>query len=102
MPMFMLVHKWNAKDEMTVMKEVVGGYGAIQKTPDVKLHYSYALSNGAFCVWEAPSKEALEKLFEKYTPVLKKGTEFVPVVQSYPPTIEYDMMLAQMIIHTAK
>ena len=92
MPLFIAVHKWKPQNEIAIMKEFVAGFTAMQagKTPqDVKLHATYSLAQGAYCVWEAPSIGAVEKVFEKFLPTLKKHTEFVPVVQQYPPTMEY-------------
>jgi len=34
-------------------------------------------------------------------PILKKGTEFVPVVQSYPATTEWVVSLYQLIVKAA-
>jgi len=51
--------------------------------------------------WRAPSKEVLEKGFEQLAPTLKKYTEFVPVVQEYPPTMEYVIGLYQQLIKAA-
>lgn len=98
--MFMLVHKWNAQDEITVMKETMAAVKS--KWPEgVKLHASYnSLTHGAFCLWEAPDKKTLEKVFE-VAPVLKKGTEFVSVCQSIPPTMEFVEFLTNMIIKGA-
>ena len=59
------------------------------------------LAQRAFCVWKACSEEDLEKLFEQHAPTLKRGTEIVPVVQSYPPTVEYVLSLVQSFIKMA-
>lgn len=62
---------------------------------DIVMHYTWSRLDdpyGAFCCCEAPSKEALVKLFEKYLPTLLKYTEFVPVLQMYPPTVEYELI----------
>jgi len=103
MPMFMAVHKWKPQDEIAIMKELVGAFAAIQagKLEGMKLLATYSLPQGAYCVWEAASKEVLEKGFEKNTPVLKKNTEFVPVAQSYPPTMDYVLGLWQMWVKSA-
>jgi len=51
-------------------------------------------------LFKAPSKEDLEKRFDKL-PTVKKYIEFVPVVQSYPPSMEYVLALTQMLIKAA-
>ena len=104
MPMFIAVHKWKPQDDITIMKELVAGFTAMQegKIPkDVKLDATYCLAQGSYCVWEAASKEALEKTFDKFLPTLKKNTEFVPVVQSYPPTMDCIVSLWQQMIKAA-
>lgn len=103
MPTFMAVHKWKPEDTMAIYKENVSLIAIADKFPEgVTLCMSWmAGPTGAFCVWEAPSKEALEKLFEEYAPVASKITEFVPIVQSYPPTMECEMVLMQQIIEMA-
>ena len=85
------------------MKELVAGFAAIieGKLPNVKAHATYACAQGAYCVWEASNLEALENAFEQVAPTLKKYTEFVPVMQSYPPTMEYVLALAQQLIQAA-
>ena len=102
MPKFIAVHKWKPEDELAIRKEVVGMFVAAEsgKLPaDVKLCFAYSyLPQGSQCIWETPSKEALEKTFEKFAPILKKYSEFVPVMQVYPPTLEYEMALAQQLI----
>jgi len=99
MPLFVAVHKWKPEDEIAIMKELVAGFTAIVegKGPkDVELCATYnTAAHGAFCVWHAPSKAALEKTFDQFAPTLKKATEFVPVAQSYPPTMEYVLGLWQ-------
>jgi len=105
MPLFIAVHKYEPQDEIAIWKEVVAGFTAMQagKIPQgVKLCAIYETgAQRAFCVWEAPSKEALEEGFEKLMPTLKKYTEFVPVAQSYPPTMEYVLGLWQEFIKAA-
>lgn len=102
MPTFIALHKWSAEDDLTVMKEVVAGLKS--KLPEgVELHAMYSTPpdlHRAFCIWVAPDKGTLEKLFDQL-PVLKKGTEFVPVCQSLPPTLEYELSLTDMIIKGA-
>jgi len=57
---------------------------------------------GAFCCWDAPNKEALVKLFKQYLPTMLKYTEFVPVSQAFPATIEYELALLKMMCDAAK
>ena len=102
MPLFVAVHKWKPEDYLVVAKEVLGMYSATAAgtAPEgVKLHFTYSLPQGAYCVWEAVSKDALEKVFDQYAPTLKKFTEFFPVVQTYPPTMEYVIGLGQQLIN---
>jgi len=104
MPTFIAVHKWKPEDYLAISKETIGAFIAMEsgKLPEgIKLHTTYSTVNGAFCVWEAPSKEALEKWFEKNGPIMKKYTEFVPVVQAYPPTMEYVIVLGQQMLKAA-
>lgn len=102
MPLFVVVHKWKPEDELVVAKETIALYSAklAGTAPEgVKLHFTYGLPQRAYCVWEAVSKDALEKVFDQYAPTLKKSTEFVPVVQVYPPTMEYVIGLSQQLIN---
>jgi len=101
MPMFIAVHKWKPEDDITISKELIAGFSA--KPPkDVILHYTWTRADyGAFCFWEAPSKEDLNKLFKQYLPTLLKYTEFVPVVQTYPPTMEAVLVLMQQLVKSA-
>jgi hypothetical protein len=104
MPLFVAVHKWKQEDDLVVTKETFAAFSAMVAgtfPEGIKLHFSYALPLGAFCVWEAVSKDALEKAFEQYAPTLKKFTEFVPVVQSYPPTMEFVLTIGQQMIEVA-
>jgi hypothetical protein len=106
MPTFIALHKWKTEDDLAVRKEVIGMYAAAEsgKLPvgvKICLAYSYSLPQASQCIWEAPSKEALEKTFEKFAPILKKYTEFVPAVQAYPPTMEFVLSLAQQMLKAA-
>jgi len=105
MPLFIAVHKWKPQDEIAIMKELVAGYAAIVggKGPKgVELCATYSTAaQGAFCVWKAPSKADVEKAFDQFAPTLKKYTEFVPVEQSYPPTMEYVLSLWQQWVKAA-
>lgn len=105
MPLFVAVHKWKPEEEIAVTKEVAGAFAAFPsgKIPEgIELCATYMTgAQGGYCVWVAPSKEALEKLFEQYMPTLKRGTEFVPVTQMYPPTMEYVLALWQQMIQAA-
>lgn len=100
MPTFIAVHKWKPEEYFTVMKEI---YIFFTKFParartDIEVCSTYVSENGAFCIWNAPSAEILEKLFEGHTPTLKKGTEIVPVVQMVPPTMEYVLALTKNML----
>jgi len=103
MPKFVAVHKWTRETNIACIKELIIGFTAMLKgevPKDIILHYTWSRLDdpyGVFCFWEAPSKEALVKLFEKYLPTLLKYTEFVPVLQMYPPTVEYELSLLQAI-----
>lgn len=103
MPMFIAVHKWKPEEHFKVMEEI---YIFFTKFPpraskDIEVCSTYMSENGAFCVWNAPNAETLEKLFEGHTPILKKGTEIVPVVQAVPPTMEYILSLTKNILEMA-
>ena len=97
--MFIAIHRWKPQDTITITKELVAGFTAIAegRLPEgVELCATYSTAaERAFCVWKAPNREALEKGFDEWAPTLKKGTEFVPVFQSYPPTMEYVLGLWQ-------
>jgi len=103
--LFIAVHKWTPEVELVITKELIAGFTANLegKIPeDVKLCATYARADqGAWCVWHSPSKEALEKFFEEYMPTLLKYSEFVPAVQTYPPTMEYVLGLCQTIVDMA-
>ena len=106
MPMFVAIHKWKPEESISAMKETINystllAAGKVPEGVECTATYSNVAGNGAFCVWTAPTKEVLEKLFEKYAPVIKKGTEFVPVVQMIPPTLECEMAMAQQMIQAA-
>ncbi len=104
MPLFVAAHKWKPEDDRIMLKELDAGFTAMLagKTPrDVKLHLTYSFPQEAYCVWEAPSKDALEKQFDTYLPTLKKFTEFVPVLQMYPPTMEYVVAGWQQMIQAS-
>lgn len=105
MPLFVGVHKWKPEEEIAVVKESVAFFTAAPegRFPEgVELCATYHTgAQGVYSIWHAPSKEVLEKLFKKYAPVVSKGTEFVPVVQGFPPTIEYVLSLYQEAIKMA-
>ena len=102
MTLFVAVHKWKPEDFPTILKEVTVLFGGLGKLPKgVELLSTYNRDNGAFCVWVAPDLAILKKLFDQHAPVMKKGTEFVPVVQSYPPTVEYVLSLWKTMLAQA-
>jgi len=95
----MVVVKWKPEDEMAVMKEYVAEWTAWAegKWKGVEICASYQATQQRWILFKAPSKEDLEKRFDK----LKKYIEIVPVVQSYPPSMEYVLTLTQMLIKAA-
>jgi hypothetical protein len=104
MPLFMAVLKWKSEDDIEIAK----GYAAFlndlieEKLPKgVELCAGYGAAQQRWLVWKAPSKADLEKYFDQFAPTLKKYTEFVPVTQSYPPTMEYVFALMQAFIKAA-
>jgi hypothetical protein len=106
MALFVAVHKWKPEQLPTIIKETLALFtvqrdGKLPKGVDLLFSYNNITPNGAFCIWVAPNPATLEQLFGKYCPVLKKGTEFVPVVQSYPPTMEYVVSIFQMMLAQA-
>jgi hypothetical protein len=105
LPLFVAVHKWKPEDDIVIMKELLAGFTAMLggKLPEgIELCSTYMRSDhGAFCVWSSPGKKELEEQFRKYLPTMLKGTEFVPVIQSHPPTVEYGLELMKMIVGMA-
>ena len=106
MPLFIAVHKWTKETNITCTKEMVAGFTAMLKgeTPkDIIIQSTWTRDDyGAFCCWDAPSKEALVKLFKQYLPTMLKYTEFGPVSQAFPATIEYELALLKMMCDAAK
>ena len=104
--LFVAVHKWTKETNIVCTKEMINGFTAILKgeTPkEIVIHNTWTRADyGAFCVWDAPNKEALNKLFKQYLPTMLKYTEFVPVSQAFPATIEYELGLLTMICDAAK
>jgi hypothetical protein len=105
MPIFIAVHKWTKETNVTCTKEMIAGFTAMLKgeTPkDIILHNTWVTADyRGFCSWEAPSKEALDKLFRQYLPTMLKYTEFVPVLQAYPPSMEYVLGLMKNVVDMA-
>ena len=103
MPLFMVMLKWKPEDEMAVMKEYMAVWTAVCEgkwSKSIELCASYQAAQQRWILFKAPSKEDLEKQFDKL-PTVKKYTEFVPIVQSYPPSMEYVLALTQMLIKAA-
>ena len=103
-PLFVGVHKWKPEQQITIIKESVAFFTAAPdgKFPEgIQLCAAYSLDQGVYSVWEAPNKEVLEKVFGKYAPTTMKGTEFVPVTQTFPPSIGYTVSLWQTMIQMA-
>jgi len=73
------------------------------KAPEgIELCYTWSRTDiGAFCLWNVPSVEALEKFFKKFGPMMLKTTKFYPVLQVYPGTLEYELSLLQTIVDMA-
>jgi len=97
----MAIHKWKPEELPAVLKEAImlfTGIGEGKLPKGVELCNTYMRDNGAFCVWVAPDRAVLEQLFKKHAPVMEKGTEIVPVMQSYPPTMEYVLSLWQTML----
>jgi hypothetical protein len=105
MGLFVAIHKWKPEVEITVTKEMIGGFTTLleSKQPQgIKLFSTHMRSDhGAFCLWEAPSLADLENFFKKFGPTLYKATEFVPVLQAFPATVEYELSLLKMITDLA-
>jgi hypothetical protein len=104
--LFIAVHKWPKEHHIAIGKEMIAGFTALIKkeTPkDIILLNTWTREDyGAFCCWNAPNQEELTKLFKQYMPTMLKYTEFVPVLQTYPPTIEYELSLLKMIVDMSK
>ena len=103
---FIAVHKWPKEAQIACTKDMINGFTAILKgeTPkDIIIENTWTRDDyGAFCCWDAPNKEALTKLFKQYLPTMLKYTEFIPVSQAFPATIEYELGLLKMICDAAK
>ena len=104
--LFIAVHKWTKETNIAVTKDMIAGFTAMLKgeTPkDIILKFTWTRADyGAYCTWDAPNKEALDKLFKQYLPTMLKYTEFVPVSQAFPATIEYELALLKMMTDAAK
>lgn len=102
MPLFIAVHKWTPEVQITMIKEMIAGFTALSKgeiPEEIELCFTWQRADyGAFCLWNAPNKEALEGLFKEYLPTMLKYSEFVLVSQVYPPSIEYVLDLFQNIV----
>jgi hypothetical protein len=105
MVLIVAVHKWKPEVEITITKEMIYGFTLLlegKQPQGIKLQTTQMRSDhGAFCTWEAPSKEELENFFKKFGPTLLKATEFSPVLQAFPATVEYELSLLKMITDLA-
>jgi hypothetical protein len=105
MVMIVAVHKWKPEVEVTITKEMISGFTTLleNKQPTgIKIHYTHMRNDhGAFCLWEAPGIAELEAFFHKFGPNLLKATEFHPVLQAFPATVEYELSLLKMITDLA-
>jgi len=103
---FIAVHKWPKEEQIACTKDMVAGFTALLKgeTPkDIIIQNTWTRDDyGAFCCWDAPNKEALTNLFKQYLPTMLKYTEFIPVSQAFPATIEYELGLLKMMCDAAK
>lgn len=99
------VHKWKPEAEITITKEMIHGFTLLlegKQPKGITLQSTHMRGDhGAFCTWEAPSKEALEDFFKKFGPTLYKASEFFPVMQAFPATVEYELSLLKMITELA-
>lgn len=104
MPLFIAVHQWKPEEDWVILKEMAA-FGAAypEATPKgVELIATYtARAQRAFCVWKSIDQESLEKLFDQYMPTLKVRTEFVPVLQMFPPTVDYVVSLWKTMLQAA-
>ncbi len=105
LPTFLAAHKWKPEEEISVIKEAIALLTALRehKLPEgVELCTTYMTNTQAgYCVWKACSKETIEKVLLEQTPTLEKGIEIIPVIQSYPPTLEYILALYQRLVQAA-
>ena len=101
MVLMIAVHKWKPEAEITITKEMIYGFTLLlegKQPQGIKLNSTQMRSDhGAFCTWEAPTKEELENFFKKFGPTLLKVTEFIPILQAFPATVEYELSLLKMI-----
>ena len=99
------MHEWKPEEQIKITKEMIAGFNEILagKSPEgICLCYTWGRQDyGAFCLWDVPSVEALEKFFKDFGPTLLKYTKFYPVIQAYPGTIQYELALLQMIVDMA-
>jgi len=105
LPLFVAVHKWTQDVHITILKEMIVGFTDLLEgtAPEgIELLHTWQRPDfGAFCVWDAPGEKALEGFFKKFGPTMLKHTEFVPVDQVYPPSMEYVLSLFQAIVDMA-
>jgi hypothetical protein len=99
------VHKWTEDVHITMIKEMIEGFTDLLEgtAPEgIKLCFTWQRPDyGAFCLWDVPSVDALEKFFKKFGPTMLNYTEFVQVSQVYPPSMEYVLSLFQAIVDMA-
>jgi len=84
MPLFVAIHKWKIEDLTTVTRKVIE---ALQQIPEgVCMCSSYLDSGqtGAWCVWEAKSKEQVKDFLTEKVPEME--TDVKPVLQFFPPS----------------
>jgi hypothetical protein len=100
------VHEWKPEEQITITKEMIVGFNELiagTSPKGIELCYTWARHDiGAFCLWNVPSVDTLEKFFKTFGPTMLKTTKFYPVTQVYPGTIEYELALMQMIVDMAK
>jgi hypothetical protein len=104
--LFIALHKWPKEEQITCTREMIAGFTALLKgeTPkEIVINSTYIREDyGAFCCWDAPNKESLVNLFKQYLPTMLKYTEFIPVMQAFPATVQYELSLLKMMCDMAK
>ncbi|AIF69658.1 hypothetical protein PAP_06300 [Palaeococcus pacificus DY20341] len=102
MPMYLITHRWPEEKTLDAMKEAAEFFSNLTKLPEgIEFLASYNTNFGAYTMWKAPNKEALEKIMENF-PIFKKEAEITEIVQSYPPTVEYTVRMWKMMLSLAE
>ncbi|QDA30870.1 hypothetical protein FH039_03575 [Thermococcus indicus] len=94
MAMFLVTHRWSDEEAIVAAKEAADFFSKVKLPEGFEFVASYNFDGGGYTIWNAPDREALEKLLENIeTPTFKKNMEITEIVQSYPPTVEYTVRL---------